>query len=342
MWWMSSSSACSAAPRRSRVARSTGPRSRSNGRAASSPASRRVAAARAAAGRPARSTRGSASGAGRRDHLRRARPSRSPEGGAQRLVAPHDLAQRRRQGGDREVPLAGAGRGGCCRRSARASAGRSARAAPGRRRAAAPRRRGTGRMGGATAPRSPAASGRLHLRRPRPARVGAWKSVRTGTSIAERLAQAGGHLGGEERVAAQREEVGGRGRRAAGRAARTRSPRPAPRWASAAARVRRLREPPAPAPAGGRGRACRARSAAAASRITKADGHHVGGQAGGQELPQERRAAGASGLRHAVGDQPLLAAWGSPSATTAASRTARMARRAGPRSRRARRGSRGS
>ena len=72
-----------------------GPRSRSNGRATSWSARRRASARRAASGSAARSTSGSVQAAGGRDHLHRPVPVAPTIGGAQRLVAPHHLAERR-------------------------------------------------------------------------------------------------------------------------------------------------------------------------------------------------------------------------------------------------------
>ena len=118
--------AAARAPRRPAAAAPhgrAGPRARSNGRRASSPARRLTAASRSASPSPDRSSTGRANppkGA----ITCTGEPSTSREDGAQRLVAPDDLAQRALQRRLVQRARQAPAPRGCCRRRSPAPAGR--------------------------------------------------------------------------------------------------------------------------------------------------------------------------------------------------------------------------
>ena len=319
----------------SRAARSTGPRARSKGRAASAPASRSASASRSAGGKRRRSTRGS--GARARD--RSPAPARRPQrkAGAQNLVAPHDLPQAALQGGGVETPgqahgerhvvgrepglelvedpepLLGEGEG--YRRPRRR--GREDR----RRRLSAPARRAC-----STSPASPAT-------------VGVSKRRRSGISTPKASRTPGGKPGGQQRVAAESEEVVVDAATLARRAPRARGRPAAPPGCGAARSAAapavgpaRLRQRPAVHLAVGGERQ--------AARKTKAAGTIEVGQPGLEAVPQVRRrrlpGAGTTQATSRRSRRPPRAH------IDAASRTRRVAPRGRPRSPPAPRGSRGS
>ena len=180
MWCCESSSTCSSAPRRSRLTRKSGPAERSNGRAAplrdELPLHLRLARLRGEMGR------GPSPSAGSRRTARspaRAVPSPLPEDRPQRLVAPHDLAQRSAPARPRPARRAGAGRRGGCRRRSPAPAGPGTRAAPARTTAAAAPCAPAGTTGGSTG----SSARRISSTRPAiSATVGPSKSARSGSS----------------------------------------------------------------------------------------------------------------------------------------------------------------
>ena len=125
----------------------------------------------------------------------------APRGGARAR------ARQRRRSARRRAAREAQRRRACCRPRCPARAGRGTRAAPGRTRAAAARRggAGTGASGGGGGVRRRAAPPRP---RPRaPPRSAPRTAARSGSSTPKRLAQARDHLGGEQRVAAEVEEV---------------------------------------------------------------------------------------------------------------------------------------
>ena len=135
---------------------------------------------------------------------------RRGEGGAQGLVAAHDLAEsalaaRRRRG----RPRGGAPRA-CCRQGCPAPAGRGTTAAAGRRRAAAGRRADwrmrRRRVRSGRGRRRPIRGGTDAARQVR-RRVGASNRPRRGSSTSKASRSAGDDLRGQQRVAAQLEEV---------------------------------------------------------------------------------------------------------------------------------------
>ena len=175
-----------AAPRRARGGAISGPcRSRGERRA----------------GRP----RGSSNGAAGSDHLHGLAVDFG-EGGAQASWRRRISSRAPREGGDVERSRADGRPRACCRRRPRLRAGRGTTGAPGRRRAARRPSRGTrdDRRHVRRAARRAAAS--RSRRRPR-RRVGASKNARSGSSTpnAWRTREIG--LGGEQGVAAEREEV---------------------------------------------------------------------------------------------------------------------------------------
>ena len=339
---MVKSSACSSSPSRASVVRSRGPAARSKGRVDSSAARARRAASRSAGGWPERSTTSMRAGRGG-SMTCTGSPAVAGEAGAQRLVAADDLRQGALQ--RLRVQPAAQAQGG----------GQVVGAAPRlqlvdepqpllrERERAAALRRDTGTSGGGafcTAGPPPCSD---WMRRRQRLRRGPVEHGAQGQVHAQRVAHAGHHARGQQRVPAQGEEVVPRAH-SAPRSAPPRRCRPAPPpWACAARRAL----PPGPATpraaGAGRGEGA-AGDLAAGGQRERVQHHHRGGHHVLRQprLPRARAAPPGRPPRPPPGPRIPPAA-GRPARPRGPRRRPRARRRATParpRPRRARCGSR--
>ena len=261
---------------------------RARGRTAAAPPRWPAAAARPRAalrGSPERSISGHRGGRCGRDDLERPAAARRRRWCAATRGARDHLGERLPRALATAAGRARRSRAGCCRRRCPARAGRGTRGAPGRRRAAA-RPRPAGAAAAGSAARASAAARPLD-RRGQAASVGASKSARTGSSTPSASRTRGDQPRGEQRVAAEREEVVAGARPA--RQPRSSLQIPASSSSSGVRgatppRPRRLRS--------GAGRARRSTLPLAFKGQLRQEhegrGHHVGGQRAAEEAAQLR------------------------------------------------------